>query len=378
MSEYQHYEFLAVDRILTASQIDEIRAVSSRAEISATRFVNEYHWGDFHGDAHEFLSNYFDLLVYCANWGTHRVMIALPREAVDEDVLRRYEPLVQCRRRKDRVILDFVSESEDGGDVDDPSGWMVAAAHVREELLCGDMRPLYLAWLSALSEGREILEDDALDISMPVPAGLAKLSAAQHEFADILRVDPELIDAAAPHSAKPPAAGADVKERIEAMSDREKTELLFAIIDGKDPHAVTTLRRRLVRVAAGATANEESAPTARQLLAVADKANQLAEEEEQRRREAEQRRRTAEKAALRAAYLANLARREPGAWEDVERFVAAKQSKSYDEAVKLLADLRELAVQRAALDRFAARVASLRQKHLAKTTFIKRLQDAKI
>ena len=50
MGEYQYYEFLAVDRPLKADQIDALRALSTRAEITSTTFVNTYHWGDFRGD----------------------------------------------------------------------------------------------------------------------------------------------------------------------------------------------------------------------------------------------------------------------------------------------------------------------------------------
>ncbi len=44
MSEYQCYELVALDRPLTAKA--ELRAISTRAEISTTRFWNEYQWGD--------------------------------------------------------------------------------------------------------------------------------------------------------------------------------------------------------------------------------------------------------------------------------------------------------------------------------------------
>ena len=42
MSEYPSYEFLAIDRPLTAREMQELRAVSSRAIITATRFTNHY------------------------------------------------------------------------------------------------------------------------------------------------------------------------------------------------------------------------------------------------------------------------------------------------------------------------------------------------
>lgn len=47
MSEYQYYEFQAIDRPLTERQIRELRRYSTRASITSTRFVNHYEWGDF-------------------------------------------------------------------------------------------------------------------------------------------------------------------------------------------------------------------------------------------------------------------------------------------------------------------------------------------
>jgi len=45
MSEYQYYEFLAIDRPLTPGERGELRLLSTRARISANSFINEYHWG---------------------------------------------------------------------------------------------------------------------------------------------------------------------------------------------------------------------------------------------------------------------------------------------------------------------------------------------
>lgn len=42
MSEYQSYEFLAIDSPLTPKQQRELREISTRAEITSTRFWNDY------------------------------------------------------------------------------------------------------------------------------------------------------------------------------------------------------------------------------------------------------------------------------------------------------------------------------------------------
>jgi len=62
VSEYQYYEFRALDRRLTAEQQQRLRSLSSRAEISATRFANEYSFGDFRGDPGRLLEEYSQVL----------------------------------------------------------------------------------------------------------------------------------------------------------------------------------------------------------------------------------------------------------------------------------------------------------------------------
>ena len=62
MSEYQYYEFQALDRPLTGSQMAGLRKFSSRARITPTSFVNAYNWGDFKGNRHEWMEKYFDAL----------------------------------------------------------------------------------------------------------------------------------------------------------------------------------------------------------------------------------------------------------------------------------------------------------------------------
>jgi hypothetical protein len=78
VSEYQYYEFRALDRRLTAEQQRRLRSLSSRAEISATRFTSEYSFGDFRGDPGRLLEEYFGAYLYAANWGTRELAFRLP------------------------------------------------------------------------------------------------------------------------------------------------------------------------------------------------------------------------------------------------------------------------------------------------------------
>ncbi len=90
MSEYQYYEFLAVDRPLDASALAAVRALSTRARITATSFVNTYQWGDFKGDPRALVERYYDAFLYTANWGTRQIMLRLPAALLDLETAEQY------------------------------------------------------------------------------------------------------------------------------------------------------------------------------------------------------------------------------------------------------------------------------------------------
>ena len=72
---------------------------------------------------------------------------------------------------------------------------------------------------------------------------------------------------------------------------------------------------------------------------------------------------------MKAARLAELAGRESEAWRKVELLIEQRNRKGYEEAVELLADLRELLAAPA----FASRLDTLRVRHASKRSFIAQL-----
>jgi hypothetical protein len=90
MSEYQYYEFLAIDRPLDRTAQDALRSISSRARITATSFTNHYEWGDLKGDPRKFMERWFDLHLYLANWGTRRLMLRMPARSVNRKDMDRF------------------------------------------------------------------------------------------------------------------------------------------------------------------------------------------------------------------------------------------------------------------------------------------------
>lgn len=90
MSEYQYYEFRALDRLLTDRDMRELRAISTRASISRTSFSNHYEYGDLKANPRDLLLSYFDASLYFAHWLYAEVAFKYPKDAVDLKMLRRY------------------------------------------------------------------------------------------------------------------------------------------------------------------------------------------------------------------------------------------------------------------------------------------------
>lgn len=206
MSEYQYYEFTAIDRPLTKGEQSELRSCSSRARITSTQFVNEYHWGDLKGNPVEWMKKYFDASHYTSNFGSRAIHLRLPLSLLDAESVRPYEmkSFLEVRTTSEHVILSFHSDEESGyHDDDDENGGGILSSilPVRDELARGDFRLLYLGWLLAVGCGE--VNDKTLE--PPIPPGLAELSGAQQSLADFLHIDSNLIPAAARTSGPAPA-----------------------------------------------------------------------------------------------------------------------------------------------------------------------------
>ncbi|MEU9890156.1 hypothetical protein [Sphaerisporangium sp. NPDC051011] len=385
MSEYQYYEFLAVDRPLDAGQQAEVRALSTRARITAISFTNEYHWGDFRGDPNRMMERYYDAHLYLANWGTHRVMLRLPRTLLDLDVSERYcaGDQVTAWTSGEHLILDLTSEDEEGEWVEDAEDALSAIVGVRAELAAGDLRPLYLAWLSAYGaweRDEDAFDDEEEDALEPqVPPGLGTLSAPQRALADFLRLDPDLLAVAAEGSPLQAIVQDDPRELavwLTKLPQDEKDESLMRVVVQDQAAQVRMELMRRFRGEPKIDAGEVPRRTVAELLDAAAEHRQERERRAAAKRAQEEAHRERERALAREKRLDALARDEDAAWSRVSALIAAKRPDGYDAAVELLTDLRAVAQRADRLDGFARRFAALRQEHLRKPSLIDRFNRA--
>lgn len=367
---------MALDRPLTASQMGELRALSTRAEITATRLTNVYHFGDFRGDPRALMERYFDAHLYLSNWGTRRVMLRLPSADLDPAALRRYcvAEAAEAWPSGAHVILSLTSDDE-GADLEfDGEGWLGSILPVRAELAAGDLRALYMAWLLCLQA--DMLDDEAVE--PPVPPDLDGLSAGLEALAEFLRLDRDLLAAAA-EASRPamPRDGADeaLTRWVGGLPVEEKDALLLRAATGDAGRVAAELQGRFRQTRAGDGEGGER----RTVAALRDEAERQGAERRRRRAleaaEQEDRRRREEEQAQ-ALRLDLLAPREGAAWGEIEARIATKRASDYDAAVRLLQDLRALSARNGTLPAFSRRMAELRAAYAGRRGLLDRLKRA--
>ena len=379
VSEYLYYEFRAVDRPLTHREIRELRALSTRAEITATSFVNTYNWGDFKGDPDILMEKYFDAFVHTANGCVFQLVLRLPRRALDaKDVSAHCAgESLRMRKTKNFTILEFISEGE-GRDWEDSEGWMDSLIPLRADLMRGDLRALYLGWLFCLQN--QELSPHAIEPT--VPASLAKLPAPLQSLAHFLGLDGDLIKAAAERSPNLSAASpsrAKLAAWIAAMPEAEKNAFLLGMAEDNDSCSRNDLLRRFNQHCLppiSRAEREDSQPrTVSQIMAVAQSHATRRIRREAERKAAEQEKQERSRTAARLQYLDKLAGREAQIWEQVDALAQTKQPNNYDRAVSHVVDLRDLAARRGQQVHFDSALERLRMNHRAKPTFLRRLSD---
>ncbi len=384
MSEYQYYEFRALDRRLTAEQQRRLRSLSSRAEISATRFTNEYSFGNFRGDPGRLLEEYFDAYLYAANWGTRELAFRLPRALLDAETARRYcdeEYRAWVTETAEHVIVRFRWDDDEGDDWIEGEGLLDPLLAARGELATGDLRMLYLGWLLKVQLGGldedddEDLEDEA---EPPVPAGLRELSESLASVAEFLKIDDDLIEAAAEASAPlVPVSDDGIADWVTALPASEKDKFLTMVVEGEGSQVEALLVRRFRRESRPAGAAAASAGrTASELMAGAEARRAARKAAEARAREEARARRAAEQAAAHEHHLEKLAGRKDETWQQVEKLTMFSKPKEYDQATQLLRDLHVIARREDDIAAFTARVRELRTRYAKRPSLMERFDKA--
>lgn len=375
MSEYQYYEFLAIDRPLTEDEIGELRELSTRATITPVSFANEYNWGDFRGDRDKLMQRYFDAHVYVANWMTAIFMMRLPIEALPEETAKAMTVpyTLDIKATKTHWIIIWrleESENYDRFGMEDGRGWMARLAPVRDELLRGDLRSLYIGWLAAVAG--EMMDDG--EIEPLAISGLGSLTAAQRALAEFLEVDPDLLAGAGMGSAAAPEEEISRQEMdkwIDALPRNEVNSVLQQLLEGKGQQAERSIKNQFAAWRRGLNTDraEASRRTVGELRQNADKASQIRQEKQKR----DHKRREIQRREQRETYLKKLSNDFPKAWASVRERVERRSGRGYDEACRALVDIAEAYGLYATEKAFQKQLKEFLAGHMQRKALIQRL-----
>ena len=369
MSEYQYYEFRTINRQLSKAEQVAVNNLSSHGHTTATSFSVDYSWGNFKHDVDTVLAQYFDSAFYLTNWGTTELKFCFPKALLDLRTIQPYlvdeeEMMVGTKTVGDRLIVTFARQEEGREEWVDDSAVLSSVAGLYDQILQGDRRAFYIAWLHAadlVGEYGNYLTEETLE--PPVPPDLAQLTPALQAFVDLFAIDEDLIAAAAQGQSHHEASPLALRQALTTLSHAECVDFLQRLLEGED-HITVKLKQRLGLLPTISTDSPVGTRTIGELMATRDGIQQQQAQTAAVAREAQRR-----------AALAALAARGDAAWQEVEALIAEQKSAGYAQAAKLLAQLGMLATEQGQTYRYQQRLAAIRTKYSRRWGLMRELQN---
>ena len=327
------------------------------------------------------LHKYFDGFLYWANWGSPQLAFRFPHGILPVDLIDGYDldDFVTFTRYRDFDILDI-----EFGEMEAPDEWidyeLGSLIALRDELMEGDLRALYIVWLAGqqMIEGYDEGEDDEGEddeeeddeISVPpVPPAFGTLTAAQRALAELLRVPPELLVATARHSkAVVSSTGDDFTAWVKLLPPDRQNDYLVRLAYN-EPGLSRLLVRELREL--GQDKTRVTPPTGEHVTY-----SRLLAESKEIKAQLEREKREQEQLA-RQRHLRDIHDHQEDYWHQVDLAVTRSTGQGYDEAVRVLIELREAAEQFKETREFQERFHTWVRAHLRRPAFVKRLQDRK-
>ncbi|TWI73039.1 hypothetical protein LZ24_01450 [Desulfobotulus alkaliphilus] len=375
MSEYQYYEFLSMDQPLTSRQMEELRQISTRAQITSVSFVNEYNWSDLKADPKKLMKNYFDAHVYFANWGTVFFMLKLPVESLKAEDLEAFavHDCLEVEKFQKHWLITWSFSDDENFEYSDhifEENWMALLAPIREELLRGDLRSLYLGWL------RGIYLEDAEDGQAEPMAlrGLGQLTSAQQALGDFLGLDDDLVTAAGmglPTLEREDEDEASLQNWVETLSEKQMRQHILLMAGGEGAKAERMLKQAY-RSWLVQSQPKEKALRPRPLTAIL---KQLEEAKQARlKKEAQIKKKKAdEEKRKRDTFLEKVAGDFSKVWDSAHKEAKKGYASAYDQACQHLCNLKDAYARQNKSGEFEKKLAFFRKEHGRRRALMERL-----
>ena len=372
MSEYQYYEFAAIDGPICDEGLRYAQSCSSRASVSRVRWQNTYHFGGFHGSV-DLLLKYYDAHFYIANWGTVRLGLAFPKGAITVEAIQpylrrgeRYEDTLSVREIGNRSVVCWERNEEGGWWETDGEGLIDQLIGIREELMRGEFRALFLGWLADFDPDEWRDPKDAAVTLPPIPAGLDQLSPAQAALIKHFPVDPDALAVAAGLSQAGKQDRIPIAAVLERLSVSEMRALLARVAEGGGSGVMTELNRL--------TYSRVQTPVGQAMSCTDFAAKTIGIRKARQKKEAEaaEAKRQRE-AALCKQHLASILQRADTIWSGLEPLMDQKVSSAYDQVAAQLQELHDAYAQAGDLGGFAQKLKGFRARYSNRPAMLRRI-----
>lgn len=247
MSGFEYYGFQKIGRPLSQEEIKEVGALSSRGLVTphSARFL--YNYGSFKHDSKTVLLDYFDVFLFVSSYSTKSISFKLPSHLVDlinhslnhspsGDHLSNHSRMpfykfggvIEISHHKEHTVITCEFEEEGTWQEEDEIDSVIAMlASLRQDLLTGDTRILYLTWIAASERGVAIPFE-----KIAVPNNLKALTPAMEVFCSFFGIQQSSVDL---HAAKSPRnsdnnSNNDDSYSIEKLSSEEKDYFLIRFL----------------------------------------------------------------------------------------------------------------------------------------------------
>ncbi len=374
MSEYQYYEFVAFDGPISDEGLQYAEGCSSRAEVSRLHWRNVYNFGDFRGSV-ERLLQYYDAHFYIANWGSVRFALSFPEGVISQETItqyvhghEQYENTLTAASNGVRTIVWWERHEDGGWGWTEGEGNMSRLSGIREELMRGDYRALFLGWLANFDPDEWCDPRDSAVLVPPIPSGLGCLTPALQTLIEHFPVDPDALNVAAGLSQDTRPTLMPISDALDEISVADMKALLVRMADGDGARVMSELN---------CLTHQEMEKSTGEAMSCVDFAARAIKVREARlkkeaRAEAAERRRAA---AARKRHLEDVLKRAAAIWVELDSLMNEKESSAYDNVAAQLAELREAYEQAGRGVDFQSKLTAFRKIYSRRPAMMRRIEE---
>ena len=373
MSEYQYYRFERQEGLLSASQKNDLRQISSRAEISASHFSVVYNYGNLKASPDELMAEYFDIGFYFANWGSADSYIKLPQGTIPDAFLGfEDDETAVCIQRSKHQLLMYSLEPNDECrywymEEEERDEFVEHLTSLRQELLQGDFRVLYLHWLKGVVDGNCSLENMPL-----VDFDFNNLSDAQLAFMEIYEIPHYACRALSMVLSSEPSHSREgnvlsAEEQLARLSEENKDLLLHTLFEQGN---LSVNEARLLLDDAPEEQSYEYWLTPEKLKAFLPVAESELKAEKM---QAEQARLEQERLAA-LNRLNTIFKEKEAYWSKLQSDADTQSGVSYDRAVTKIKELHAAYITNNSLDEFVSRYREFVKANIKRKSLFKRFE----